>query len=121
MPTLMERGLSQLGRRLQTAAGGAIQWTVGRVNLRGNAVFGRSEYQIDSGSDVRILHTDRDFIVTRADFVIGGAPVEPVPGQKIVDLATLEVFELMPLGSAPCYRPCDPYGKIIRLHAKKIA
>ena len=121
MPSLMERGLNLAAARLQTAAGGGIVYQFQQYTLTLSAAFGRTEYQIDNGHDVKLLHTDRDFLVSRSDLTVGGAEIEPQPGHRITDAATGEVFEAMPLGSDPCYRPCDPFGTMIRIHTKKVS
>lgn len=121
MSGLFSRGMKSLASRLQTAGGGAIVYAVGLQTVSLNAVFGRSEYQIDMGMEVRVLHTDRDFLVSRSELILNGSSIEPVPGHRVTDVATGEVFETMPLGPDPCWKPCDQFGEMIRIHTKRVA
>lgn len=116
MPSLMQRGLSFLAGKLPAAAGGSIQYAAGLTVVSLTATFGKTAYEADVGGVVRVLHTDRDFIVDRTEL---GAT--PVPGHQITDVASGEVFEVLTLDDGACYRPCDAQGTMIRIHAKKIA
>lgn len=116
MSTLMERGLAMLGRQSAKAAGGDVRYISGETTIDLKATYGKTDYQIDTGSEIRVLHTDRDFIVAAADLGI-----EPKPGDRITGVAGGSVYEVMPLGNDPCYRPCDAQGTLIRIHCKDIS
>jgi len=63
-----------------------------------------------------------DFLVAAADLVLGGAAVLPAVGDRIrvASGGTVQVFEVMAPGGQAHYRPSDPHGLTLRIHAKRI-
>jgi len=101
--------------------GSDIVYHRGPGGVNGGAAFpatrGRTEFQADDGSVVRLEHTDADFIFPK-DRIVAYFP--PQKGDTIRDVDTGELFEVLPADGKQCYRHCDPAGTIIRVYAKQI-
>ena len=86
------------------------------------ATLGSTTYEVadDFGATVEAKATD--FIVAADALVLGGQAVKPQPGDRIrlPAGAKVLVFEVLDLGAAGHYRPCDPEGRMLRIHAKQV-
>ena len=76
----------------------------------------------EAGATVRTRQTD--FIVSATALVLGGAAVTPQVGDRILVPSgggekTL-VFEVLALPGGEHFRPADPTGTALRIHAKQI-
>ena len=124
MSTLMERGMSLIGRALPKAAGGEIQYSRGDDRITIAAAFGRTEFQVEDSNGVRLVHSDRDFIVQRDLLTLGGAIANPQRGDRITMIDPLgrfgDVFEVLAPGGSDVYSE-EPTGTLYRIHGKKIA
>lgn len=90
------------------------------VSVTVDAVLGVTE-QVIAGSDgqPQIARTDRDYLIKSALLVLSGSPITPTKGDRITyDGSTYEVNQIP---GEKCYRPCDPRGRMLRIHTKKIA
>lgn len=116
--TLAERGLNMAARMLSDANGDDVDYSRAGETVTLSATFGRSEFQVETGSGVMIEYSDRDFIITAADLILGGVQSIPVRGDKIT--VGTEEFEVLAPGGAQVYRPCDSTGIMVRVHTKKM-
>lgn len=125
MPTLLERGHAMIARSLPKAAGWDVEYARGSDTCNLKATFGQSEFEIQEADGVRIVTSDRDFIVRADDLYFFGSLITPARGDRITILedghATEQVFEVLaPVGLQP-YRWCDSAGTLIRIHTQRVS
>jgi hypothetical protein len=86
------------------------------------ATLGSTTYEVTDDAGVIVQAKATDFIVSAEALVLGGAPTKPQVGDRIrVTSGTkVLVFEVLDLGGAGHFRPSDPHGKMLRIHAKQV-
>ena len=123
MPTLQERGLRVLARKLPEVAGGKILYRRGDNSVWIDATWGRMEFQVESADGVRLEHTDRDFLFAVGELILGGNLATPERGDRI-QIKGGSVYEVLPLDGEKCYTTAGPDGAgndmQSRVHGKRI-
>lgn len=124
MTNLIQSGTSWQAQQLLEHCASAITYTrTGLGSVSCSAVFGRSALRVtDDYGNVRLVWTDRDFLVARASLVLSGNEVTPQAGDRIAVTAggkvtTYEV--LAPFGEAVWTWACD--GQMRRIRTKQIS
>jgi hypothetical protein len=116
--------MSMLGRLGPKAAGGWIIYRRGAAQVWVEATWGRTEFQVETNGDVRIQHSDRDAIVAWDLLIIDGIRAIPQRGDQFTvvleDHGDNEVFEVLAPGGSEPWAKCDPEGRMIRIHGKKL-
>ena len=124
MSTLMERGLNLLIRALPATAGAKIDYQRGEDRVSVSAGFGRTEFQVEDSGGMRLVHSDRDFLIATAELILGGQRAIPQRGDRITLVDPLgrfgDVFEVLAPAGADMYSE-DATGTLLRIHAKKLA
>ncbi len=86
------------------------------------ATLGSTNYEVtdDAGATVQAKATD--FIVSADALFLGGAIVAPRVGDRIVTVADERTltFEVLDLGGAGHWRPCNAHGRMLRIHTKQV-
>lgn len=88
------------------------------IYVRGNdqvmvlATIGRTRFETDDGTAVRVEYTDRDFLIVAADLVLAGQPTDPERGDLIRDDG--REFEVLD------WRHSDPYRLTLRITTKYV-
>jgi len=123
MPNVLTNGAAWLGGQLQAAAGVEV-WYVRRSNCVPITAWPTiHEYEVldEDGIPTRVLSYDWAFVA--AELVLGGQPIEPRPGDLVVETVDgLECpFEAMPLGKKPCFERLDASGQLIVVHTKQVS
>lgn len=77
---------------------------------------GRSGYEVDDGTGLRVQGAVTDFLIDAADLADFG---EPQAGDRITFNGT--TYEVMPLGGEGHWRWSDPYRITMRIHSREIA
>lgn len=87
------------------------------VSIR--ATTGTAEYEQENpGDGISRSFNERDFLVSAADLLLSGAPVEPQRGDRIdVDGKTYEVNSD---GAAPPWEWSDRFQTVYRIHTKEV-
>lgn len=82
------------------------------------ATVGRSAFPVVSASGVLEEVERRDYLVRTTDLVLGGAQVEPLAGDRIVETVAgrEETYEVMGAGGEKCFRRSDGDGLTLRIH-----
>jgi hypothetical protein len=124
MTTLAQRGLAMAARTMGRAAGGDVTYArAEREVWIEEAVFGRTEFQVETDNGVMLETSDRDFIFPAEKLILDGERATPLRGDLITVAEPIrdskEVFEVLAPGGAQPYRYADPYGVLIRVHTKK--
>lgn len=87
------------------------------------ATVGRTVFRLDKGYGVIERVEARDYLVSGADLVLGGAVALPKAGDRIRETEGDKtfVYEVMAPGGEPCWRWSDPYRRTLRIHTKHVA
>jgi len=86
--------------------------------VRGNdqatvpATIGRTRFETDDGTAVRVEYTDRDFLIRAADLVLAGQLTDPERGDLIREEG--REFEVLD------WRYSDPYRLTLRVTTKDV-
>jgi len=86
------------------------------------ATLGSTTYEVADEAGVTVQAKATDFIVSAEALALGGAVTRPQVGDRVRVTGgdKVLVFEVLDLGGAGHYRPCDPHGRTLRIHAKQI-
>ncbi|MCC7406912.1 MAG: hypothetical protein IT442_02495 [Phycisphaeraceae bacterium] len=99
-----------------------VTYERGGTSIQIAATLGTTTYEVtdDTGATVQAQATD--FIVSAGDLVLGGQITTPRIGDRIwlTQGTTERLFEVLDLAGVGHYRPCDPHGRMLRIHAKQI-
>lgn len=122
MADLLEQGTAWLDGMRQAHLSHTVTYQRGVESVDIAATLGSTTYEVADEAGVIVQAKATDFIVSAEALVLGGATTKPKVGDRIrVSNATkVLVFEVLDLGGASHYRPSDPHGKMLRIHAKQI-
>ena len=122
MADLLEQGTAWLDGMRQAHLSRLVTYQRGIESVDIAATLGSTTYEVadDAGAIVQAKATD--FIVSADPLVFGGAATRPQVGDRIrvTNGTKVLVFEVLDLGGAGHYRPSDPHGRMLRIHAKQI-
>ncbi len=110
MADLLAQGAAWLEQQRTKHLATTVTYVRGAVSAEVLATLGRTKYQTDDGTAVRVEFTDRDFLILAADLVLDGQPTEPGRGDLIRE-GTRE-FEVLD------WRYSDPYRQTLRITTK---
>ncbi len=78
-----------------------------------HATYGTTDYEVADEYGVKIRAHGIDFLIR-----VTLLPFDPEPGDRI--MVNTDEYEVMPLGQSGCWRWCDSFKNIRRIHTKKI-
>lgn len=86
-----------------------------------SATIGKTVFEIEDASGVRMEYEARDFLILAADLVLDSQTVLPQRGDRIREAQGSQtfVYEVLAPGKEPCWRYSDPFRKTLRIHAKQ--
>lgn len=119
----LELGQAWLAQQLKAHASREVIYRRDASEVVVAAVIGRTLLQLDDGyGGVRIERTDRDYLIQATELVLDGVTITPRRGDRIVDATDTppRVYEVMSYGGEGAWRPSDPFGKLLRIHAKQV-
>jgi len=120
---LLEQGVSWLDGMRAAHLSRQVTYERGGASVQIAATLGSTTYEVADEAGAVVQTKATDFIVSADTLVLAGEPVKPQPGDRIRVPAggkTL-VFEVLDLAGAGHWRPADPFGKALRIHAKHMA
>ena len=122
MADLLEQGTTWLDGMRQTHLSRLVTYQRGVESVEIAATLGSTTYEIADEAGVTVQAKATDFIVSAEALVLGAAMTKPQVGDRIrVTSGTkVLVFEVLDLGGAGHYRPSDPHGRMLRIHAKQV-
>lgn len=123
MADLLQDGLTWLGDRLTAHAGRAVVYRRASTDVAVTATVGRTLLRLtDEYGQVRVVWTDRDYLLHSADLAAGGVSLPPQRGDRVRDASTgtTEVYEVLAPAGEPHWKPCDGSGDVIRVHTKRV-
>lgn len=122
MADMLEQAAGWLDGQRVAHMSRTVSYVRGTESVAVAATLGSTSYEVtdDAGATVQAKVTD--FIVSAEALVLGGQQVKPQPGDsiRVTRGEKVLVFEVMDLGGAGHYRPADPYGRALRIHAKQV-
>lgn len=122
MPDMLEQAVGWLGDMRTQHLSRTVEYVRGAETVELSATLGSTRYELtdDAGATVEAKATD--FIVAADELALGGAAVKPQIGDRIrlPAGASVLVFEVLDLAGSGHWRPADPFGKALRIHAKQI-
>lgn len=122
MSNLLEQGASWLNDQRHKFMTSTIVYERGVDSVTLLATIGRTEFEQSDEQGLISRIESRDFVMQRADLVLGGNPVLPKAGDIIKETVgtTTYVYEVMAPGGEPPFRYADPYRYSLRVHTKYI-
>ncbi len=124
MQDLLQAGQAWLADQLHEQVATQVTYRRGTDEATVRATIGRTLLKLDDGyGGVRMVWTDRDFLIRAADLVLGGNPVQPQRGDQIREVVGAQtlVYEVLAPGEEPPWRWADPHRQMFRIHTKQIA
>jgi len=119
---LLEQSSAWLDGQRRKHLAKPVTYCRGQAEVQVPATVGRTTFEIDSGAGVSERFEARDFIITAADLVLGGAAFTPERGDRIRESVGGEtlVYEVVGPGQELCLRWIDPYLLASRVHTKQV-
>jgi hypothetical protein len=120
---VLDHGLTWLAESLKKHAARPVVYRRGAEEVTVQAIIGRTLLKLDDGyGGVRMVWTDRDFLIVAEDLVLAGQRILPQRGDEIREVSNGKtvVYEVLAPGSEPEWRWSDPYQKILRIHTKRV-
>ena len=116
MGDLLDKGSAWLESQRSKHMTRDVTYARGLIAAVVKATVGRTEYETDDGQVVRTEYTDRDFLISVADLVLGGSPSLPDEGDQIRETqgTSVLIFEVMG------WRYSDPYRRTFRIETKHV-
>jgi len=124
MPDLLQVGQAWLTDQLNTHVAKEVAYRRGVDETVVRATIGRTLLKLDDGyGGVRMVWTDRDYLIPAADLMLGGNPALPQRGDVVREGAGSQthVYEVLAPGDEPPWRWADPHRQMLRIHTKLIA
>ena len=124
MQDLLQSGQDWLADQLHEHIATEVTYRRGADETIIRATIGRTLLKLDDGyGGVRMVWTDRDYLIRAADLVLGGNPVQPQRGDQIREVVgtTTLVYEVLTPGDEPPWRWADPHRQMFRIHTKHVA
>ena len=128
----LQRGIAWLDRQRVARLSQQVQYQRGGESVELAATLGATTVEVIDDTGAAVRSPLMDFIVSTAALALSGIPVTPRVGDRIrvtravgndstVDgtMKTL-VYEVLALSDSRHYRPCDPGGRMLRIHAKQV-
>ncbi|MCC7409096.1 MAG: hypothetical protein IT442_13595 [Phycisphaeraceae bacterium] len=122
MIDLLAQGAAWLDQMRLAHLSQPVTYERGADSVELAATFGTTSYEVTDDSGATVRAQAMDFIISAGDLVLHGEATQPHVGDRIrlTQGTTLRVFEVLDLAGSGHYRPCDPTGQMLRIHAKQI-
>jgi hypothetical protein len=124
MQDLLESAQTWLADQFHEHVAKQVTYRRGVDEVVVRATVGRTLLKLDDGyGGVRMVWTDRDYLIRAVDLVIGGNPAQPQRGDQIREVVSAGalIHEVLAPGEEPPWRWADPHRQMFRIHTKHIA
>lgn len=123
MSDLLQTGSAWLEEQRHAHMTHSVVYWRGLHSVTLNATVGRTPFEQSDSEGVLIAAEVRDYIFRAEDLVLNGSHVLPLVGDRIVETidGSACTFELMSIGSEPCWRYSDQFQQAFRVHTKRIS
>jgi hypothetical protein len=112
MGDLLAQGAAWLEQQRTRHLTTSVTYVRGAQSAVVAATIGRTKFETDDGTAVRVEFTDRDFLILAADLVLGGQATEPARGDLIRE--GVREFEVLD------WRYSDTYRQTLRITTKHV-
>jgi len=123
MVDLLQRGVAWLNQQRVQHLSQPVTYRRGGEAVQLVATLGQTTVEITDDTGATVQSPQMDFIVSAAELLLGGAPATPRIGDRIHVTGAIGktlVYEVLSLPDGRHYRPCDPGGRMLRIHAKQV-
>ena len=130
----LQRGVQWLNGQRTKHLSQPVVYQRGGESIGIAATLGATTVEVTDDTGATVRSPQMDFIVSVTALVLGGVVVTPRIGDRIsvtsapggddvgapaTPMKTL-VYEVLSLPDGRHYRPCDPGGRMLRIHAKQV-
>ena len=122
MGDLLQQGVDWLDGMRTAHLSRTVTYQRGGESVEIAATLGATSLEVSDEAGATVRTRAADFIVSAGSLVLGGAAVMPLAGDRILVPSggkTL-VFEVLALPGGEHFRPADPTGTALRIHAKQV-
>lgn len=120
MADLLRTGVGWLKDQLQAHASRTVVYRRGVNSVSLSATVGQSILKVpDESGGMRIVRTERDYIIAAEDLILSGSVTLPVAGDLIDDATDGKVFEVTPIMGEPVHQS-GPQRLLLRVHTKEV-
>jgi len=119
---LLQQGVDWLDGQRVAHLSRSVTYQRGGESVEIAATLGATSLEVSDEAGATVRTRAADFIVSAGSLVLGGAAVMPLAGDRILVPSggkTL-VFEVLALPGGEHFRPADPTGTALRIHAKQV-
>jgi len=118
----LQRGIAWLDRQRVARLSQQVQYQRGGESVELAATLGATTVEITDDAGAMVRSPQMDFIVSTDALALSGVAVVPKVGDRINVAAVGKtlVYEVLSLPDGRHYRPCDPGGRMMRIHAKQV-
>jgi hypothetical protein len=118
---LIETGMQWLGEQRRTRLGRSVTYYRGGQSVVVTASLGRQSWEIERDDALRERFETRDYLIDRAELVLGGAPIVPRRGDRITedDGGTTLTYEVTSPAGEPVFE-LDAYRLTYRIHTQQV-
>jgi len=133
----LQRGTAWLDRQRTKHLSQPVVYQRGGESIGIAATLGATTVEVTDDTGATVRSPQMDFIVSAAALVLGGVVAVPRIGDRIHVTSVLGddgapggdapaapvktlVYEVLSLPDGRHYRPCDPGGRMLRIHAKLV-
>lgn len=114
MTNLLNNGLNWLEQKLLGFCSSPVQYRRDNQTVTVNAVFGKTDYEVDNESGLRVGSFVWDFLIDAEALAM-----TPEIGDIVV-VVNNKHFEVMNLSGQGCWRWTGPNQKTYRIHTREI-
>lgn len=103
--------------------GDSITYSRGTNSVTITAIAAEINREVEDEDGVPVQLQRRTYEINAADLVVGGNAITPRPGDLIAESinGTTQTFEVLPLGSKPCFDWLDSQHRRVLVYAKRIS
>ena len=120
----LQRGIRWLNRQREAHLSRPATYQRGGESIAITATLGATSVEVTDDTGATVRSPQMDFIVSAAELLLGGTAATPRIGDRI-HVASADgtagktlVYEVLTLPDGKHYRPCDPDGRMLRIHTK---
>jgi len=117
----LQTGAAHLASRLKSHASRTVTYIRGAQSVSVSATLDSQLLRVsDRLGNTKVERTDRDFLITAADLILGGVVATPERGDevRVTFGSTVERFSVMAPGTEPHWRYEDAHQTLLRVHSK---
>jgi len=119
---LLKTGLAWLAGKRKGKMGTAVSYVAEAVTVAVTATIARTVFLVEDSRGILVRSVSRDYLITTADLVTGGAQITPVAGHTIRETvgSAIYVYQVCAYDREGVWRWADPYRTTRRVHTRYI-